>query len=262
MDRGPVSRRIDSSGAQDDGKRHELPAPKIVTALAQLAEAHRYAADIGRNVCDFAVEIGSLGLERNDLRWLLLYGYLQHAQEVPRGKNGQTGMSTFCAMHPRGCCGKNQPGSSPSRCFRQVNGPSLTARSCFLLTETGLELAHRFKGAGPSADAATLPAAATDCPHTVTLGPHWDPARRELWLGDILVKRLRQPSRYQEPILLEFQREGWPPSIDDPLPYDTEQDPKNRLRQAIHRLNLHQKNNRICFEANGTGERVCWKPLP
>jgi hypothetical protein len=150
----------------------------------------------------------------------------------------------------------------PSRCFRQANGSGFTARSCFLLTEAGLELAHRFEGAGPCLGHTTLPAAAADGLHAAALVPHWDPDCRELWLGDSLVKRFRQPSRCQESILLEFQRVGWPRSIDNPLPYDAEQEPKDRLRQAIHRLNLHQKNNRIYFEANGTGERICWKLLP
>jgi hypothetical protein len=262
VDRDPVSRRIDGTHVQDRGKRCDLPAPKILAAIGQLAEAHRYAADTGQGVCDFAVEIGSLGPGPNDFRWLLSKGYLHHAQEVSQGKKRQRRATTFCATHPTGCCGQNRPRSSPHGVFGRPTGRASPLAVVFC--------SPRPDWNWPTASRA--PAHASVTPHfqrllrTACTPPRWfrtgTQTGRELWLGDSLVKRFRQPSRCQESILLEFQRVGWPRSIDNPLPYDAEQEPKDRLRQAIHRLNLHQKNNRIYFEANGTGERICWKLLP
>ena len=91
--------------------------------------------------------------------------------------------------------------------------------------------------------------------------PRWDPARRELWLGDFLIKRFRQPSPNQERILAVFQEEGWPPSIDDPLPYQADQDSKRRLHDTIHNLNRCQRNCLIHFSGDGTGERILWRLL-
>jgi hypothetical protein len=92
----------------------------------------------------------------------------------------------------------------------------------------------------------------------LTAGPHWDAARRKFYVDGVLVKRFRQGAACQERILSAFQEEGWPPSIEDPLPPDGEQDPKCRLQNVIGNLNRHQRNKRVHFEGNGTGECVLW----
>lgn len=95
-------------------------------------------------------------------------------------------------------------------------------------------------------------------PSLVAATPRWDPNRRELWLDGMLVKRFRQPAPNQEKILSAFQEEGWPPSIDDPLSQNPEQNPKRRLNQTIRNLNRFHQTSLIRFGGDGTGECVMW----
>ena len=215
-------------------------APRIRAALAQLAEAHQYAQDAGRDVWDFAVEIHSLctlGLTRSDFRWLVCKGYVEHAREVTQlGEDG--------------------------RAFRPSGDLTFTKRTCFVLTETGALLARSARDASP-----TSPELASD--QTGGDGddlagpqvPEWDPQRHELRVGGRLVKRFKLPSPNQETILMAFQEEGWPPSIDDPLPPQPEQDPKRRLYDTVKSLNRNQKNRLIRFMGNGTGNGVRWETI-
>lgn len=103
---------------------------------------------------------------------------------------------------------------------------------------------------------------AVSTPHSsVALTPIWDQARRELWFDGHLIKRFRQPSPNQETILAAFQEEGWPSSIDDPLPHDPGQEPKRRLHFTIRNLNRGHKRVAIHFAGDGTGQGVTWKRL-
>ena len=57
--------------------------------MAQLAQAYCYATDVSRDVWDFAVEMASLqaaGLTKNDCRWLVCKGYVEHANEEAQPK--------------------------------------------------------------------------------------------------------------------------------------------------------------------------------
>jgi hypothetical protein len=209
--------RYDSQG------NGHVPA-RIAAALVQLAKAQRYAA-AGRNVWDFAVEIGSLRLSANDLRWLIYSGLVEHGWEVTRA-------------------------GAKTRSFRPDMGITLSQRSCLVATATGLSLAATCSTA--AADKRPNRAA------SALSGPHWDPTRRELRLDGVLVKRFRQPAANQERILSAFQEAGWPPSIEDPLPPDPDQTPERRLNHAIRKLNGCQRNHLIRFEGNGTGGRVVW----
>lgn len=93
------------------------------------------------------------------------------------------------------------------------------------------------------------------------LTPRWDATRRELWLGNELVKRFRVPAEMQECILAAFEEDGWPPRIDDPLPPDERlrQTPQDRLHDVVENLNGHQLEARIHFYRDGTGTGVCWE---
>lgn len=92
------------------------------------------------------------------------------------------------------------------------------------------------------------------------LTPRWDAARRQLWLGDELVKEFRTPAAAQEAVLAAFEEEGWPDSIDDPLPSNGGRlHPKDRLRDEVRRLNAHQREGRIRFRCDGTGEGILWE---
>jgi len=89
------------------------------------------------------------------------------------------------------------------------------------------------------------------------LAPVWDSARRELRLDGIVLKRFRQSAKNQETILAAFQEEGWPPRIDDPLPGGDNVDARDRLHNAVRKLN-QQKIHLIRFLCDGTGQGITW----
>lgn len=93
------------------------------------------------------------------------------------------------------------------------------------------------------------------------LRPIWDPERRELRVGEMVVKRFRQPAQNQELILTVFEEDGWPERIDDPLPPDPVRDPKERLHDVIKKLNRAQDVALIRFHGDGTGTGVLWELL-
>jgi hypothetical protein len=64
-------------------------------------------------------------------------------------------------------------------------------------------------------------------PPVARLVPFWDAETRELWLGEHLVKRFRQPAENQVRILAAFEEENWPKSLSDPLPGWTASTPRS-----------------------------------
>src|SRR5262249_35051462 len=103
-----------------------------------------------------------------------------------------------------------------------------------------------------------IPPANGEAQPGATLKPHWDPVRRELSLGDRVVKQFHVPASNQEDILSAFQEEGWPEQIDDPLTGNHGIEPKARLNDAIYRLNRTQMRQLIRFHSNGNGNGVRW----
>src|SRR5689334_21261561 len=93
---------------------------------------------------------------------------------------------------------------------------------------------------------------------TMNLTPFWDHSRRELRLGDAVVKRFRQPAKNQIAILAAFQEDGWPARVDSPLSGSTEVQAKDRLHEAVKKLN-RQTNVLIRFLSDGIGEGVIWE---
>ena len=89
--------------------------------------------------------------------------------------------------------------------------------------------------------------------------PCWDAERRELRVGDVVVKRFRQPAVNQILILTVFEEDGWPARIDDPLPPDLQLEAKDRLHDAIKRLNRGQLVPLIRFRGDGTGTGLQWE---
>jgi hypothetical protein len=100
--------------------------------------------------------------------------------------------------------------------------------------------------------------------HRLVLGlkPAWEARRRELRVGELLVKRFRVPAGNQEIVLSAFEEEGWPAYIDDPLPMKSEIVPKRRLHNVINRLNGSQLAPVLRFHGNGHGDAVGWQLLP
>ncbi|MCP4098959.1 MAG: hypothetical protein GY880_19175 [Planctomycetaceae bacterium] len=83
--------------------------------------------------------------------------------------------------------------------------------------------------------------------------PVWDRARRELRLGNKLIKRFKWPAENQERVLDAFEDNGWPTHISDPLEAHDSICPKRRLHDTIKCLNRKQINGLIKFRGDGTG---------
>jgi hypothetical protein len=92
------------------------------------------------------------------------------------------------------------------------------------------------------------------------LKPTWDYDLRALLVGGLVIKRYRQLAWNQVTILASFQELRWRRRIDDPLPGDSDFDPKRRLRDTVFALNRnHFTRNVIVFKADGTGTGIIWK---
>jgi hypothetical protein len=217
----------------------ELPTG-IEKALSALLRAYDYAREFRRNVWDFAITLQELlttDFTSSDLRWLAYRGYVEHALETT-------------------------PEGARERSFRPAGRAMVAGRTCAVLTEVGAEFARGRRprrperpGRGPR----TIPLSghAADCePRPL---PCWDESRRQLWLGDRVVKYFRQPAPNQEAILSAFEEEGWPPRIDDPLPPLAGRNPREHLRDTIVNLNRYQRHHKIRFFGDGNGQGVCWE---
>jgi hypothetical protein len=90
--------------------------------------------------------------------------------------------------------------------------------------------------------------------------PTWQADLGELRVGELVVKRFRQPAGNQVTVLASFQELHWPRRIDDPLTGNSEVEPKRRLRDTVFALNRnHVTANALIFEADGTGTGIIWR---
>lgn len=95
---------------------------------------------------------------------------------------------------------------------------------------------------------------------TSTTGlPQWDAVRRELRVGEVVVKRFRGAAPNQTTILAAFEEEGWPERIDDPLPPDPYCSSSERLHDAIKNLNRNHLVPLLRFHGDGTGRGIRWQ---
>jgi hypothetical protein len=233
---------LESTIGQDVPSTSVTAAVHFKRGLVILLEASRYAAELGRDAWDFAVEIVALregGLNHSDLRWLICKGWVEHSREVlVRGRKGRE----FC------------------------HGASLTLtkRSCFVLTSSGIRSAECLPPPVEVAPTALrAPVNSQNPTDSQSPLPKWDRDRQELRLrlnGEV-VKEFRLPSPNQETVLMAFEEEGWPPRIDDPLPQHSGVDPKRRLHDTIKSLNRNQKRGRMRFMGDGTGEGGRWRAI-
>jgi hypothetical protein len=215
-----------------------------------LLRAFDYAAETGRDVWEFAVEIGELrgaGMTNSDFRWLITKGFAQHGRETTLYDD-------------------------PQRSFRPSEGLTFAKTTAFVLTSRGaaflrdaLVIADVVENPlVPPGPAATLPQGDSPSPESGATRPSiakpaWDGRSRELRLDGMLVKKFRVPAENQERVLSAFQEEAWPEYIDDPLPRTSGIEPKRRLHCVISRLNHGQVPPRIRFRGNGSGEGVGWE---
>lgn len=96
--------------------------------------------------------------------------------------------------------------SEADRRFRPSPNVSFTPKTCFVITEAGVEFLHGIQ------EEASLPVSTIPMPKLAVVAdpvPHWDRRMRTLYLGDCIVKRYRQPARNQETVLLAFEEEAW-----------------------------------------------------
>jgi hypothetical protein len=93
---------------------------------------------------------------------------------------------------------------------------------------------------------------------TIDLVPFWDTYRRELRIGDRVVKRFRRPAKNQETILAAFQEDGWPPRIDSPLSGRSARQAMDRLHDAVKKLN-RQLKPLLRFLSDGLGQGIIWQ---
>ena len=94
--------------------------------------------------------------------------------------------------------------------------------------------------------------------------PRYDKERRILFFGGEVVKAFKKPAPNQEPIILAFEEEGWPPKIYSPLRPNPEQDPKVMLNRTVQDLNRSlDRQDLIRFGLDHTGEqRIEWRVQP
>jgi len=206
--------------------------------LALLLTSYESARQVGCCLDEAAVCLSVLrqaGLSYLDLQWLVRHGYVTHST----------------ARQPL-----QEDSPSPGRvvpCSAPV-GVTIT------LTDLGALFARWVL---LSTDGPFMPDSQGACATVNDTGyillPHWDRQRKELRLGTVLVKRFTRPAPNQELILDSFEEEGWPDRIDDPLPLRINQDPKERLHDAIKCLNRHCSLPLVHFQGDGTGRGVRWE---
>jgi hypothetical protein len=92
--------------------------------------------------------------------------------------------------------------------------------------------------------------------------PVWDGECGLLFLGGEIILRFDKPAQNQRAILDEFQRQGWRNWIKNPLAPDEHMDERQRLADAVHRLNRGQKELRIRFRRDGRGLGIVREILP
>ncbi len=207
-------------------------------ALWLLLEAFDFAEELHRSIWDFALDIEELrkaGFSNSTLRRLVCKGYVEHAREI-------------------------RPADEHSRSFRPNGGLAFHKRTCFVLTESGVDFARKGRQQATHCSSSHhAPGPQSNGEQTDELVPKWDPDRLELRVGKSIIKKFQVPAANQELILATFEEEGWPVRVDDPLPPHPDQDSKRRLHTTINALNRNQRDRLIRFRGDGHGEGIRWE---
>ena len=240
-----------------DSRNQHKPASKgvptrIIPALGLLFEAMQYAEQTSGDPWEFSVELSqltALGLTRNDFRWLVRKGLVEHQREVtPDGDNGREFCPSGDLTFPEGTCFiLTGAGASIARGFYAAKINDAPRSSCFPDDE---------KVSVTAADDTSENGKGWPAEPSV---PTWDSTRRELRINGTTVKRFMQAAPNQETILAAFDEEAWPHRIDDPLSPQPDQDPKRRLNDTIKWLNRKHIAHLIHFRGDGTGEGITWE---
>lgn len=186
--------------------------------------------DLNIDPWEFALRLThlvDLGVDESDLQWLFMHGYVAFRDRVRR-----------CQPNTAVAAGGDRR---------------------FMITAAGVlasGLGREQVGSPPRGSSYSAESVGSR-----SCLPCWDRKLRQLFFDGCLVKRFRLPASNQEVVLSAFEEEGWPPSIDDPLPVVPNQRPKQRLHVTIRHLNANHHNRVIRFCGNGTGEAVLWEPV-
>lgn len=220
--------------------------PQVGSGLSLLLESLDYSRAVDADTWEFSVEwpeLQRLGLNCNHGRWLIANGLVLHAHEITEDQDEKR---------------------------RFVSGARLNLRrdSCFVLTQQGYRLAcrlaelHRTVRAAAGESAAPCPSCSKAVSGKDALAlpmPKWDRDRRQLFLGNTIVKEFKLPATNQEVVLTAFEEEHWPPRIDDPLPPCPDIVPQRRLHNTIHSLNRCQQHRLLRFGADGLNQGIRWE---
>jgi len=266
-------------GASPPAKVHSEVPSRLIAGLSELLRAFDYATDAGGDVWDFAIEITELrsaGMTTSDIRWLVSKGFAQHGQETslygaPRRTFQRSEGLTFLSTSAFVLTSAGAAELRKSLCQEQLPSPATRSAWCPGRGGGGEGRCDDAPAAAPllrlPPSAFPLPPSAVPIPPSAVplpmdIKPVWEARRRELRVGEWLVKRFRVPAGNQELVLSAFEEECWPTYIDDPLPMKAEIVPKQRLHNVINRLNSGQLVPILRFQGNGNGEGVGWHMLP
>ncbi len=234
--RSTLQLQSDHLKTQSMGREFNLkPTPnayQMLAALEKLEGAFQCAIHGDVDIWEFAIEISDfkqLGISRMSLRQMVAHGWVEHQREISLPKLSE-------------------------RLFQEEATYSFSDRSCFIITDAGRRQIGIFSGgcAAVGAEEYSQAPANSEPP----LRPTWDSNRRELRLGDVLVKKFKWPATVQFIVLQQFEQLGWPSRISDPLPPADNICPKRRLHDAIKCLNQRMENELIRFRGDGTGTGV------
>jgi DNA-directed RNA polymerase subunit RPC12/RpoP len=145
-----------------------------------------------------------------------------------------------------------------------VNTVVRCPKCAFVIVSPPLPANHRLSWelhrANPG-DALDTPPA--DPPPPIPPKPVWNKETRELWWGDVLVKKYKKhPAPNQVKILDAFQNAGWPATIKNPWhdPRVTSSVSLRTLNETLRAINDTIAAESIRFEAMGNGQ-CQWKTL-
>jgi hypothetical protein len=93
-----------------------------------------------------------------------------------------------------------------------------------------------------------------------TESPIWQSASRKLGFRDETIS-FKANATNAICVLSEFQRDGWPCEIDDPIPPSGDVDPKDRLRETAKYLRRKTGAMGLEFRPNGNGTGITWASL-
>jgi hypothetical protein len=128
---------------------------------------------------------------------------------------------------------------------RGKQAPVFTAKTRFLLTESGIALART-----SSSDATVAQAEI----------PHWDGVRT-LWFAGLVVKHVERSAELAITLVEAFEKQHWKQSIVTPYTWHCETDQHKRLLNVVYHVNHHQENNLIRFHVRGGGAHIWWEDL-